>query len=67
MTNSIITIAGSDKRGCLSVVIVNDTEFEDSEENFFVDLGPSNSSAVTLERIVTEIKIADDDGMSGLF
>ena len=46
--------------------VLDDTEFEGTEENFFVDLMSSNSSLVTLDLIETEIKIIDNDGMSGL-
>ena len=48
------------------MAVIDDTEFEVTEENFFVELKSSNSSSVILELIETEIKIIDNDGMSGL-
>ena len=68
LTRSTITLSANDSRGCFSVEIKDDDQFEKTE-NFFVDLsysGTSGTSSVTLELNEIEIKIGDNDGMPGL-
>ena len=63
----MVTIPGQSLEGCFPVEIKNDTQFEDTEENFFVDLSYSGTYPVALEISQTEIKIIDDDGTTGFY
>ena len=49
-------------RGCFSVQIIDDTEFEGTED-FSLELSDPGISLVNLGRNQTVIKIEDNDGM----
>ena len=65
LMDTTVTIPAHSLEECFSVEIKNDTHFEDTEENFFVDLSYTGTYPVALEINRTEIKIIDDDGTPG--